>query len=117
MKKHDVPLVRPVNPANLPPELTQNLRSFKTESQDYNIHDLVLAFIGKFGRATGDDLMIYVYQIRNKVCSRGYMHQVVHRLRKDDLIKSVEAKSPHNVHYVLTEKGEDKAPEYMEPIV
>lgn len=108
-------LVRQVDPSTLPPELTDNLRTITLRSKDYNIHQLVLAFIGHYGRATGDDLMIYVYQVRRKILSRGYLHQVIHRLRRDGLIAGTEGNAPNNIFYTLTEKGEDAAPAYVEP--
>ena len=107
-------LVRPVNPAKLPPELTCQLRSFKTPD-GYTMRELALSFIGEYGHATVDDLMIYIFQMRNRVTSRGYVYQMVHRLRQQGLLQTMEQATPHNVVYKLTEAGEEVAMAYTAP--
>lgn len=107
-------LVRPVNPKNLPPELTANLKAFITPDK-YTIKDLVLCFLGQYGKATIDDLLIYVFQTRNRVTSRGYMYQLVHRLRHEGWLQPAEKSAPHSTVYVLTADGKDEAPAYVSP--
>jgi len=115
MRKHDAPRVRPVDTKGLPPELTKQLSTVRTKPGNYTIEELAMSFINQYGKATCDDLMTYVYQIRNKVTSRGYMLQVVHRLRRDGLVLSEEAKAPCNVRYQITGDGKKKALEFLEP--
>jgi DNA-binding PadR family transcriptional regulator len=110
----DTKPVRAINPRGLPPELTKNLKSVKT-GDTYTFIDLCLAFIAHHGEATLDDLLIYIYEIRNKITSRGYMYQMMHRLRRDELVRPVEKAGPHTVVYKLTVKGEELALPYLQP--
>lgn len=99
---------------DLPPELTKELKSVKTGDR-YTMRDLALAYIAHHGFAPLDDIMVYIFRIRGKITSRGYMYQMMHRLRGDGLVQPAEKATPHNVVYRLTEAGEDEALPYLMP--
>ncbi len=101
-----------VDPNTLPPELIKNLTGVKLE-EGYTLRDLAIAYINHHGTASLDDLLIYIYKVRNKISSRGYMYQLVHRLRKEGLVQSIEKKAPHNIVYRLTPDGEKIALPYL----
>jgi DNA-binding PadR family transcriptional regulator len=107
-------VVHPVDRRNLPPELVANLKAFTT-ADGYSMRDLVLAYMGKFDEASLDDLMIYIYKVRNRVASRGYMYQLIYRLRRDGLVQALEKQTPHNVVYRLTTEGLERAPAFLNP--
>lgn len=108
-------LIRPVDITKLPEELKAELLATKHNGLGYTIVDLVLAFLVHHGQATADDFMIYVYQTRNKVISRGYLRQVIFRLRKQGLLEQRENRAPYGLVYKPTDKALKQAKPYIKP--
>lgn len=103
-----------IDTKDLPPELTKELKGVRTGDR-YTMRDLAMCYISHHGHASLDEIMVYIFAIRNRITSRGYMYQLIHRLRSDGLVQSAEKATPHNVVYRLTPAGEEKALPYLMP--
>ena len=108
----DIKLVNPVNLKDLPVELVEALKGVAIDAP-YTAKDSIMSFMAHHGKATVDDLMIYVYRMTGNVISRRYLYQALYLLRQDGLGEEGEFDDEHGKVFRLTELGRERARPYQ----
>ena len=75
-------------------------------SKRRNVHDVVLSYIAHHDGSSSIDLLTYTWAIQgDQITSRNYLYHVLRRLRKRDLIHTMNRQQPNKARHFITIKG------------
>ncbi len=99
---------------DLPKELIEQLGGQVREGKPYSARELVLAYITNHDGSRTNELLVYLYQMQEKVTSRAYLYQIISKLRKQDLVETTNPQSPINATHYATVSGRAASRPYWE---
>ena len=102
------------NSQELPEEVRKELAFYKGEGAEYSARDLVISYMAHDGgHVTSNDLITYVWRVKQVVIKRTYLYQMLYTLRKAGIIEPAGGRRDGLKTFQITPEGVQSARPFL----